>query len=74
MLAAVDWAREREGDRTPLRLQDLADHYAAKKNLPHVMVRSTARELVKERLGVMLRFEIADLSADSIDCSPNVTK
>lgn len=29
MLAAVDWARERELDRTPLRLQDLADHYAA---------------------------------------------
>lgn len=57
MLAAVDWARERELDRTPLRLQDLADHYAAKKNLPQVMVRSTARELIKDRLGVCIRFE-----------------
>ena len=54
MLAAVDWARERELDRTPLRLQDLADHYAAKKNLSEVMVRSTARELIKQRLGISL--------------------
>ena len=54
MLAAVDWAREREMDRTPLRLQDLADHYAAKKSLPQVIVRSTARELIKQRLGLIV--------------------
>src|SRR5579872_6191967 len=52
MLAAVDWAREREKDQTPLRLQDLADHYAAKNDLPQVMVRSTAREIIKQRLGI----------------------
>lgn len=43
---------EPELDRTPLRLQDLADHYAAKRDLPQVMVRSTARELIKQRLGL----------------------
>jgi hypothetical protein len=52
MLAAGDWARERELDRTPLRLQDLTDHYAAKKGLPKVIVRSAARELIKQRLGI----------------------
>lgn len=59
MLAAVDWVRERELDRTPLRLQDLADHYAAKKNLPQVMVRSVARELIKQRLGISLTVAVS---------------
>lgn len=52
MLAAVDWAKG--DDRSALRLQDLADHYAAKSSVrvPQVMVRSTARLLIKDRLGV----------------------
>jgi hypothetical protein len=52
MLAAGVWMREPELDRTSLRLQDLADHYASRKDLPQVMVRSAARELIKDRLGV----------------------
>ena len=54
MLTVSDWVQQQEPDRTPLRLQDLADHYAAKRDLPAVMVRSTARELIKERLGMVV--------------------
>lgn len=50
MLAAGEWIAG--ADKRPLRLQDLADHYAAKRGLPQVMVRSTARELIKQRIGI----------------------
>lgn len=52
LLATTVWVQEREIDRTPLRLQDLADHYARSKNVPQVMVRSCAREIIRQRLGI----------------------
>ena len=47
-LAGSDWVAE--GARTLERLHQLADAYALKKNLPAVMVRSHALNILRDRV------------------------
>ena len=59
LLVCHDWMSS--GERTLERLYGLADERAARKELPKVMVRSTALQLLRQRVPEILPAGMRDL-------------